>query len=256
MFAMPEHISSCLLGWPALPKRPSLAGDEVHVICASIDVSAHRQEALAALLSGDERERAARFAFSRDRDRFVARHGLLRELLSNYLHRSAAGLQFSYTKTGKPEIGDQPHVHAVRFSMAHSDSVAVFALTSGEAIGVDVEIVRAIPDLPDLVESLCSARELEQWRRLDSDRQLPAFFDLWSRKEAFLKGTGEGLGKSPNEIEVLAPSQTKNQRISVFDQGREVRPWSLYSLSTAEYAIAVAFKGRPGRILCWEWESH
>ena len=234
-----------------MPNRPMLAADEIHVICASIDASAPRQEELAALLSSDEQERAARFAFSRDRDRFVARHGLLREILGRYLRRPAAGLRFSYTKAGKPQVADHP----VRFSMAHSDSVAVFAFTSDKEIGVDVEIVRTIPDLPDLVESMCSTRELEHWRRLDSERQLPAFFDLWSRKEAFLKGTGEGLAKSPNEIEVLAPAPSKNQKIAVFDRGREVRPWSLYSLSTADYAIAVAFKGQPGLILCWECEN-
>jgi 4'-phosphopantetheinyl transferase len=253
MIAVPQPPGFTTLGWPLSPHELRLSPGEVHVLCASADVSEQRLNQLTDLLSRDERERAGRFYFRKDRDRFVARRGLLREILGRYLQLSPDWLRFSQGKNGKPGLARAVTEPAVQFNLAHSNSVVLFAITMQGDIGVDIEFIRTIPDLHELVLSVCSRREQVQWDLLTPARRLPAFFDLWTRKEAFLKGTGQGLGKPPQEIEISTRPNEREQAISVLDQGREAREWTLRSLSTGEYAITVAFKQSPARVLCWEW---
>jgi 4'-phosphopantetheinyl transferase len=244
-----------VLGWPPLPAALELDAGEVQVIAASLDLSPYRLSGLAQTLSAAELDQAARFYSQRDKERFTARRGLLRELLSAQLRMNPSRLAFTTGPFGKPALVLRAGARPLHFSTAHSDAMAVWAAYRGSALGVDIELVRDLSDLPALVATVFSDQERLEWENLPEPRRLQAFFDLWTRKEAFLKGTGQGLQKPPCELDVpLAPCEP-DEGLSVCDRGRRVPDWSLRSLSTGSFAVALALKLPPVRVCCWAWPA-
>jgi 4'-phosphopantetheinyl transferase len=253
MAPVPPLTNPSAVPWPPLPHQLRLGAGEVHVLCASLELSEPRLRGLARTLSPEELDRAARFHARHDKDRFVARRGLLRELLGQQAQAAPGCLVFSSGPFGKPALttpaGDRP----LHFSVAHSDTMAVFAMSCEGELGVDIERVRELPDLPALISTICSDREQEEWPRVPEDQRLQAFFNIWTRKEAFLKGIGLGLSKPPREIEVPWHACEPDQSLPVFDQAREFQEWSLRSLSIREFALAAALRHPPKVVRCWEW---
>ena len=249
-----HHSVMSALHWPARPANVELIDGEVQVICVSLDVPEARFEGLKGTLCPDELERAGRFHFQDGRHNFVAARGLLREILGCYLDLPAEQVEFFYNASGKPELGGHGAETGLHFNVAHSGSDAVFAMTRLAAVGVDLERVRAIPDMLEMVSFALSTREKRDWEGLEPAEWRRAFFDCWARKEAFLKGVGEGLQRSPNEIEVPLCQSSKDEALRVFDCGDEVPDWTLRSLSAGDYAVAVAVKGQPTRLSCWAWQ--
>jgi 4'-phosphopantetheinyl transferase len=243
------------LSWPQIPDDLTLGTAEVHVLRASVDLSEQRLHELARTLSREELDRAARFHFPRDRDRFIARRGLLRELLAFQLQTAPGRLVFSVGPFGKPTVLAPSSERPLHFSLSHSQGVAAFAVSREAAVGVDLERVRDMPDLSGLASTVLSKREQLQWQSLPESDRLWAFFEVWTRKEAFLKGTGQGLQKPVQDIEVPLCRCEPDQRLPVFDGGRQLSDWSLRSLSAGAFALALALQRPPTRVCCWEWPS-
>jgi 4'-phosphopantetheinyl transferase len=181
--------------------RFRLCGDEVDVWHARLDLQQVRLVMLERCLSPDERERAARFRFPRDRERFVAARGTLRAILGAYLGKPAGEVALACGPNGKPHVAASERSD-VQFNLAHSRDLALFALAAGRAVGVDVEFVN--PDLPflDSAPAVCSTREIAELRRLDPDAARVRFFKIWTAKEARLKASGEGFSADAASLEV------------------------------------------------------
>ncbi len=114
----------------------ALAAEEIHIWQAALDIGSDQAERWSELLSGDERERAARFRFERDRVRYIAGRAQLRMLLAGYLDASPAELVFSYGDNDKPMLaGDGPC-----FNLSHSGALALYAVTADVEVGIDVEL--------------------------------------------------------------------------------------------------------------------
>jgi 4'-phosphopantetheinyl transferase len=207
------------------------------------------------MLSPDELTRAERFHFSRDRDRFIARRGLLRELLGFQLQMAPGHLEFSAGLYGKLALVAPCHAQPLHFSLAHSQDIAVFALSRSSEIGVDVEVLRQLPDLADLISTVFSSREKVQWQSIPESEREQAFFDVWTRKEAFVKGTGDGLQAILTTLEVPLAHCGPGRQLPVFIRGRRVPHWSLRSFSIERCALALALRHPPTRICAWEWQS-
>lgn len=155
-------------------------------------------------LSGDERERARRFVFSRDRDRYVAAHVALRQILAGPASQPAAQLHFAAGRFGKPALANAA---GLRFNLSHSQGVGLIALSEQAELGVDVELVRPMRDAIALAADHFDAAEREALAALAAGpaRDL-AFFRCWTRKEACLKAAGVGLGLDTRRFHVgIAP---------------------------------------------------
>ena len=144
--------------WNAAPGGLTLVEGEVHVFCAPLDVPRKRLQELVQPLSDDEWQRAGRFHFERDRLRFLAGRGTLREILSLLLQRQPASFVFSGGKCGKPKLTAPADVHSFHFNLAHSGSIAVFAAATHE-LGVDLERIRVLDEADQIVSRLFSPRE-------------------------------------------------------------------------------------------------
>jgi 4'-phosphopantetheinyl transferase len=193
-------------------------------------------------LSDSERARAARFVFERDRRRYLAAHCALRQVLASRTGVHAADLVFEEGPFGKPFLKDMqnlPHEHRCTFNMSHSEDVALIAMAdaglAGEIgeIGVDVEMLRPMPDAMALARQNFSASECAELAATKPDDQALAFLLGWTRKEACLKAIGSGLSIVPNiftagltmqplSVQIATPQGTAHLHVHSFRHGAEV----------------------------------
>jgi 4'-phosphopantetheinyl transferase len=195
---------------------------------------------LAAVLSSDEWARADRFAFDRDRTEYVVCRGVLRWLLARYRDDSPSRLRFRYSPRGKPELDGPADPVELRFNLAHSHGAAVVAVTRARPVGVDLERIRPLMDLGSLVRTCFAPEEQAEFWSLPELVRPRAFFAGWTRKEAFLKATGEGLGRPLDSFALsLAPYALARLVRVVGDEA--AAGWTLLDLTRdGAFAAAVA----------------
>jgi len=238
--------------WLDAPERPHLADGEVHVWRASLRQDGGALLGLWESLSADERERAGRFHFRRDRDRFVAARGALRDLLGRYTGVEPRLLRFSYDGYGKPSLDGVTGGGPLRFNVSHSNGLALYAVTRGREVGIDLEFVREDFATLEIAERFFSAREVSVLRTLPPCERAVAFFDCWARKEAYVKARGEGLSYPLALFTVSLTPGEPAALLSTEDDPREAARWSLIELFPGEgYRAALAVKGaRPSLRYC------
>src|SRR5467141_2104611 len=186
--------------------NPGMSGEFIEIVVTRLDVGPDAVRAAAELLSDGERQRATRFAFDRDRCRFVVARSRLRQLLGERLEVGADALELAYGVRGKPALAGRFADSDLRFNLSHCDDVAVYALSHGREVGVDVEAVRVVPDADAIAAQMFSRRENEVYRTLDPRDKPLGFFNCWTRKEAFIKALGDGLSYPLDRFDVsLAP---------------------------------------------------
>jgi 4'-phosphopantetheinyl transferase len=231
------------------PLRLALEGNTVDIWTANLDLSSYEMCRLEDTLSPDERERAAKFHFARDRQRFIAARGILRDILARYLGRSPSALLFSYGPFGKPALADDC-ASDLRFNLSHSGSVALYAVACNREIGVDVERIDSSFIEDGIEERFFSRNEVAKLRSLHASERLRAFFDCWTRKEAYVKARGGGLQISLQSFEVsLAP----HEAAAFLSKGES--GWSLLSLPLGrDHAAAVAVEGTNWGLRSWQWQ--
>jgi len=158
----------------------------------------------------DERQRAERFRFERDRRRFIVAHGVLRDILGRYLKCSPAQVSFSYNQYGKPALAQESEAIGLRFNMSHSHEVALYALTRAREVGVDVELLREDFASLEIAERFFSRSEVALLNSLAPELRTDGFFNCWTRKEAYIKALGEGLSHPLDRFAVsLAPGSQR-----------------------------------------------
>jgi 4'-phosphopantetheinyl transferase len=208
---------------------------------------------LARSLSADELSRARRFRCPEDQAGFTVGRGVLREILARYLACAPSSLAVVAGEAGKPELLQpataRPRLH---FNLSHSHDWALYAVSWGRQVGVDLERVRPLAEADRIAEQWFTARENQVLRSLAGPERLQAFFSGWTRKEACLKATGAGLRGGPECWEVsLAPGQPA-QLLAVAGQPAEVDRWRLTSLAPLPgYVAALAVEGAGWELHCW-----
>ncbi|HEU4522655.1 MAG TPA: 4'-phosphopantetheinyl transferase superfamily protein [Thermoanaerobaculia bacterium] len=187
----------------------------------------------ASSLSCEERARAQRFVFDRDRRRFVAGRTILRNLLSARLGVSPARVDLVAGANGKPEVRGS----GVRFNLSHCEDLAVYAFSSHE-IGVDVEAIRPMPDVDAIASGFFSRREREAFSRLRPSDRVVGFFNCWTRKEAFFKALGSGLDARLDAVDVSFEPGQPARIVRVGDTPGEDCNWTLESFQPAPGFVA------------------
>ena len=148
---------------------------------------------LTALLSTEERERAARFWYAHDRRDYVAAHALVRMALSAHMQLAAEDLSFGADSHGKPYLCLRDGETAPAFSLTHSRGLVACVVASEGAVGIDVEPVNGSIDATRLAKELFSAGEVESLQRCSIAERPSRFCELWTLKEALFKAVGTGL---------------------------------------------------------------
>jgi len=175
--------------------------DDVHVWLAPLDVSAATVDRLQAILSAEERVRAARYHAATHRRRFIVRRARLRELLGSYLDCAPGAVEVEEVSGGKPRLaGDAGGAVPLEFSVSHSGDLAAFAVGT-RAVGVDLERTDATVNVESVI-SLFTARERALISGARPDARLRRFFECWTCKEAYVKATGSGLAAPLDTFDV------------------------------------------------------
>lgn len=239
---------------------PELSADTIHIWGVHVPDVLDRLDALHDVLCETEREKAARFHRDIDRRSSIAARGALRVLLSAYTGIPAAGIEFQYSDTGKPYIVPQASClpggsarnrrdacDTVSFNVSHSGDWVVLAFGCNRQVGVDVEKIKPEMEVMSIASRYFTAEEIA-WIEKASDKQT-AFFQLWARKEAYVKATGSALFRELSNIAVP------------FEDTGEKDGWIFHRLEAgSKYAAAVVTDKPLANLPCYDfgglkWDS-
>ncbi|HEX5127808.1 MAG TPA: 4'-phosphopantetheinyl transferase superfamily protein [Rhodocyclaceae bacterium] len=211
--------------------------------------------ALERVLTEEERARAERYHFKKDRDRFVVARGMLRYLLGHYLKCSPAEVRFFYSQYGKPSLA-WPDLPAFQFNLSHSHSLVLYAFTIGRQLGIDIERVRQDIDVPGIARHTFSEAERKVLASVTAESKVDVFFDCWTRKEAYVKARGEGMHFGLSSFDVSLHPQDAPALLRVKDNDEEASRWSFRSLNPHPgYKACLAAEGHTWRLKCWHLDE-
>ncbi|WP_156120384.1 4'-phosphopantetheinyl transferase family protein [Neosynechococcus sphagnicola] len=187
--------------WLLAPVTPELPRQQVHLWQADLVVPMAELQVLSSLLSMEENRRADRLRLELHRQRFIAARGYLRVILSRYLDLLPGQLIFTYGAHGKPILETTFSAGRLEFNLSHSHDLCTYAIALDMQVGIDLEYRRPINNVEQLAQRFFSPSEYEQLQSRTPEQRLDCFLQIWTLKEAYLKGTGWGLAGLP-EVQV------------------------------------------------------
>jgi 4'-phosphopantetheinyl transferase len=229
----------------------TLPANQVHIWYADLNVDAGELDGLAMILADDDRVRASRFHFQRDRVHFVAARGILRQILARYVDRDPRDLRLGYSPCGKPFLQQNSSTSELCFNLSHSHGMALYGIAHNREVGVDLERIDPTFAGQEIAERFFSRRECSALRTLPTCLQVEGFFNCWTRKEAYVKANGAGLHMRLDSFTVsLIPDQQP-----VVSNGRRGN-WSMHAPRLLPgYAAAVVVQGTDCDLRTWRWNA-
>jgi 4'-phosphopantetheinyl transferase len=221
--------------WPRTYPIPPLHLEQVHVHAWDLDLPPLPADWQ--ILSEEEALRARRFAFPRDRDRYVRAHSTMRALLAGYSGTLPAEISFSSNSYGKPQIQLAHTKERLQFNLSHSAGMAVLAVARAYVLGIDLEILRPIDR--EVAEHHFSRHELLVLRTLSNEEWLPGFYRCWTSKEALLKGEGLGLNLPLDAFDVEVRPRRSPALLASRPPADIAAGWRLIELNPARNAVGV-----------------
>ena len=242
--------SPWLKGFPQV----GIKRDVIHVWRYTLDLPSSQRESLLEILSPDELERAGKFYFEKDRNRFIAARGILRKILGIYLNEDPEQIHFEYAAFGKPELKSGSYLPKLSFNLSHSENIALFAIASEGNIGIDVEHIRYDMEIEPLASRFFSEMEIHALERVEGEKQNDVFFQFWTRKEAFLKAIGKGLSFPMERCDVSIADNRNFAPVIIPTDTEEHTNWFVLDLEPGKgYAAAVVADRPEMEISFWDF---
>ena len=238
--------------WESAPDGLALPPTEAHVWRAGLVRDAECVARLAGSLSAEERERSERFRRTADRERFIVGRGVLRSLLGAYLDQAPERVEFSYGRHGKPALA----AGAPAFNLSHSRDLALFALVRGSQVGIDLEYLREGVACQRIAERFFSRAEVADLASVPAPLLTRAFFNCWTRKEAYLKARGEGIRADLDSFTVTLRPEAPAALLSSDRGPEETARWQLHVVDPGPgYVGALCVQGDAWTVRCFDWPS-
>lgn len=230
--------------WQTAPRQITLNDADVHIWHVSLNQPEATRRKLWQVLSAEEQQKVSRFMFASDGHKYLIARAVLRTILGRYVEMSPEMLQFGYSKYGKPYLQNERLAQTIHFNVSHSGDLALYGITRNRRIGVDVEQMRPVGDEAEFVQRIFSPVEQQAYGRVRPSQKREAFFNGWTRKEAFIKAIGMGLSFPLTAFDVSLvpgfPAQLLEVRGSV-----GAHEWTMNALKLgAEYKAAYVVEGR------------
>jgi|SRR5262245_3339811 len=243
-----------IMNWNPAPGAISIRSDEVHVWLARLDQPVATVAECRTVLAMEERARADRFHFEKDRTAYTVARAALRTLLGKYLGLPHAEMQFQYTDHGKPYLAHAFNSVSINFNVSHSYGLALLAFAIGRQVGVDVERIRPDFGTLEIARRFFSAREIESLLAQPPGEQAYCFFNCWTRKEAYIKAIGEGLSCPLHLFDVTLGIDEPARLLATRVRSQDASKWSLHNLDVgAGHKAAVIAEGTDWQLKCWRW---
>lgn len=215
--------------------RITIDTGEIHLYVMDLGDLPYSESDLVACLNTEEEARASRFINPDYGMQYRCIRGMLRNLLAHYLNTSPAWIEFSYAEHGKPSLRDHP---PLRFNLSHSSDMAAFAFCLAHEVGVDIEYMREQKNLAGMIRHVGSQQEQAELNALQEPEASQAFYRLWTRKEAFIKAMGRGLGMGLRSIHIGCQVDPALRRVEY--KGELLPEWFIQDISPPEgYKLAL-----------------
>jgi 4'-phosphopantetheinyl transferase len=225
-----------------------VTASQVQVWAVQLEASEDRFAQCLSWLSPDEAARAARFHFDKHRRAFILSRCVLRALLGGLLEMPPGQIVFSYGPKGKPGLADSSF--PIRLNASNSGNLAVYAFTEGCDIGIDVEQVRPIAEMETIAARFFAREETSELMALPEPDRPQAFFNCWTRKEAYIKAVGDGLSVPLDSFRVTLRPGVPAEMLCLGGSIEAARGWTLHHFAPApEFVGALAYPDRPRRVL-------
>lgn len=183
---------------------PSLEKNELHVWSVSLDSPEEFIENCKSVLSEGERNRIEWFTFPQVQNNYIISQGVLRSILAGYLNIEPSQVQLSKHPKGKPFATNDTSLF---FNLSNSGKKTVFAFSRNAEVGIDLEMIRTLPDLEELIQKNFTKKETDYITK-NPEEKLKRFFLFWTIKESYLKAIGEGMRLTPDNLEFSIESDT------------------------------------------------
>jgi 4'-phosphopantetheinyl transferase len=222
---------------------PLLSSHELHLWAISTDVTPDILDGFKNALTEKELARAPFFEFKHVRDNYIVSQGALRMLLSGYLDIPPDLLQIGRRSKGKPYSLDDPGLF---FNMSNSGKFAVIAFSRDGEVGIDLERIRPLPDLDEMIERNFTSSEIKFILKKPGER-IKRFFLFWTVKESYLKALGEGMRLPPDHLEfAIENDQIRHLSVKgVFEQG----DWYFKEFSLSKDYVGTIAYGRDNVVI-------
>jgi 4'-phosphopantetheinyl transferase len=239
-----ESFSMADINWISPPDPVQIEPSQVHVWRLIRPTSDEQNDSYQEILSSQEMHRANRFHNRVDRDRFIMNHIVLRRILSWYLDIAPGTIEFAISPVGKPTLIETQNPQPIDFNLSHSGNMLLVAITLNRLVGIDVELIKPLPDMAQMVELYFSRSENSVFLALPEHERTHAFYSAWTRKEAYLKLIGEGLQLAPDRIEVSLNPEDVHPWLRIREEAHPQLTSHLFSFQPAdEYQAALAVEG-------------
>ena len=231
---------------------PRLGQAELHIWHARWEQVAGTPHDMVSVLSAEERDRANKFRFKKDRDRYVTSRGILRRVLGDYLAISPVKLQFHYGPHGKPYLTENSLPHPIHFNVSHSSDLVLFAFSRDQEIGIDLEHIRKDFDFENIARRFLLPGEFTELTSTPADARLSEFFRLWTRMESYAKARGIGIPLL-DDLRTLPPGQDLTPPIAN-NPREEMSNWKITDFTPESgYVGSVASAASPSPLKHWEY---
>lgn len=250
-----DHRNTMILDLPdfrptPLPP-PALAPGEIHLWSVDLAPEASKVAELRRLLDPEEVARVDRYRFEHLQRRGTVRRGRLRQLLGAYAAVEPQRLELAYGEKGKPRLASGSGGAAaagLSFNLSDSQDLAVYAVTRDLELGVDVEILRPMPDADSIAKSFFAEAERAALLAVPAARKAEGFFHCWTRKEAYIKAIGEGLSEPLDRFSVTLFPAEPCHFLDIGGSCQEASAWTLIHCLPAPGSVgALAYRATPPR---------
>jgi 4'-phosphopantetheinyl transferase len=243
--------------WVASSEIYEIAPREVHVWRIALIQPEEVVQRYRKFMAADEIERADRFYFAKDRNRFTVARGALRQLLGAYLKLGPEAVSFNYGPQGKPSLAVTQSAYGIRFNLSHSGEIALLAVSRNRELGVDVEQMRADFASGEIATRFFSPEECAKMERLPAHETVDAFFNCWTRKEAYIKARGGGLSIPLDSFAVAFAPGEAAALLHVKAGDENFSRWRFHELHPGvgyKAALAVEDEDNNHALRLWEWK--
>lgn len=195
-------------------------------------------------MSPDEITKANKFKFTLNRQHFIFYRSALRKILGIYCNINPEDLKFSYTKYGKPYLKENigHSINILQFNLSHSADIAVFGVTKNHLLGIDIEQIKPLKDMDNIAKQFFAKSEYEKFSAIANNYKTECFYEIWTRKESFIKAIGRGISYPLDRFEVTFYNDLPPRLIHINDSIQEAKKWKLLSSSiiqkNKQYTIA------------------
>lgn len=230
----------------------ALPGNEVQLWRVDLNALGPHESRWEQMLSADELARAARFHFDKDRQHFTAARAILRMILGSYLNIKPTEVDFCYSQREKPSLAARYAESGITFNLSHSGGIALHGFARHMEVGVDVEFIRHDIEAESIARRFFSESERQQLLNLPVKERVHAFFRCWTRKEAYIKATGDGLSLPLSQFDVSLHPDDNDCLLATRPDSGEARRWLLREVPAGpDYVAALCAHGRTWKLTSW-----